>query len=491
MPWRKSWQPATEKGPRSRRQQTKGRRERENMRQDGKQTERTSEVAIVAWSLALFHLEAPKKACHVRCTCGAILIKSADRKNNQNRGYSGFSAGSGSRAERVKNEDDSYGGSGHRSGGGGGGGGASTKREDGGLVSSDEEDSEDLPRKNIDRLDLSSDELGDAPSPHALRGELPVRIGRKEHQERKVGINTEASTDTLVKVPEEEESARPPLKAANLEQTTRKSKSKSRDVEITGSRKPWKGVWHDPDDSDVVVKTEVASDDENMPDAEQTGLSHTPVQPSEKQEAILPDVERKQELKKKGPAEPILQTDEDRAEWERLQSHRRHMLAELGPAETPEVDGSGDTAMTDAAGPEKKPTVRENNVYLFQIPPLMPEVESSIKKEAPEPKADAKIKLEEGGFSDPSAKPKGVRFESGRVGKLRVHKSGRTTLDWGGISFEVTAPGTKVGLLQEAASVEITPENQRSAPEDAGDTTSLGRVKGKFVVTPDLTKMLG
>lgn len=75
------------------------------------------------------------------------------------------------------------------------------------------------------------------------------------------------------------------------------------------------------------------------------------------------------------------------------------------------------------------------------------------------------------------------------MGKLRVHKSGRTTLDWGGTSFELT-PGNRSNFLQEVASVEIRPENQRAAPEDAGDAISLGRVKGKFVVVPNWAKML-
>ena len=99
-------------------------------------------------------------------------------------------------------------------------------------------------------------------------------------------------------------------------------------------------------------------------------------------------------------------------------------------------------------------------------------------------------KVEEG-FSDPSAKASETRpLASGYVGKLRVFNSGRTTLDWGGNSFEVK-PGQKVSFLQEAVSVEVIPEKDRVVPEDAGNATSFGRVKGKFVVTPDWDVMLG
>ncbi|CAN9238761.1 unnamed protein product [Alternaria alternata] len=404
----------------------------------------------------------------------------------------------------------SYGGSGSRSGGGGGGGsggGSSIKREDGGLVSSDDEDLADIPRRDIDLIEISSDEdetkAKSAPSQRGPRTALPVRIGRKEHQERTIGINTEASSETSAKILEQAESSGQSPKNVASEQTSRKPKNKSKDVEITGSRKQFKGVWHDSEDSDVVVKTEPTSEDENMVDAEQVGLSDAPAQSSEKQEPSSPNAERKPKLKKKSIAEPVLQTDEDRAEWARFQSNLRHIRAELGPEEIPQVDGSGDVPMTDAANTEKKPTVRDNNVYLFQIPPLMPAVEPpSIKKEAPDPqsaslptqpsaKTDPKIKVEEGSFSDPSARPKeGVRFGSGLVGKLRVHESGRTTLDWGGTSYELT-PGNKASFLQEVASLNMRPENERAAPEDAGEAISLGRVKGKFVVVPNWGEMLG
>ncbi|KAF5846390.1 hypothetical protein GGP41_003831 [Bipolaris sorokiniana] len=427
-------------------------------------------------------------------------------KNNPNRGHSGFGAGSGSRAERIKNEDGGYAGS-SRSGGGGGSGGSSyMKREDGGLVSSDDENDINLPRKDIDLIEISSDEdeANDksVPTQRPARTALPVRIGRKEHQERTFGINTEASSEASAKILEQAESSGQSLTTAATDQASRGSKAKSKDVEITGSRKQFKGVWNDPEDSDVAVKTEPTSDDENMADAEQVGLSNAPAQPVEKEEPQSPDAERKPKIKRKSIAEPILQTDEDRAEWARFQSNLRHIRAELGPEEVPPVDGTGDVAMADAGSAEKRPTVRDNNVYLFQIPPLMPEVEPpSVKKEAsdaqppPPPvqasgKADAKVKVEEGSFSDPNAKTKeGVRFGSGLVGKLRVHKSGRTTLDWGGTSFELT-PGNRSNFLQEVASVEIRPENQRAAPEDAGDAISLGRVKGKFVVVPNWAKML-
>ncbi|KAH9871457.1 hypothetical protein IAQ61_005636 [Plenodomus lingam] len=443
-----------------------------------------------------------------------------DRKNNSNRGPLGYGGGSGSRAVRVKNEGDGYGGSGSGSRSGGGGGGPSVKREDGGYVSSDEEDGDaEFPRRDIDLIEISSDENEDegaaAPSKRLTRTTLPVRIGRKEHQERTVGINTDASSETAAKILEKTESKGELSTEAVSESAPRKGKAK--EVEITGERKPFRGVWQDIDDSKVAVKTETISDDEAMAESEPAGLSEQAPRPTEESVTASPNAERRSKIRTKSIAEPILQTDEDRAEWARFQSNLQSVRAELGPEETPAVDENGDTEMADGAVKAKKPTVRDNNVYLFQVPPLMPELlPPSFKLEstdepsstaivappapapAPAPasgksgtKIGTKIKLEEGSFSDPSAKAHdGPRFASGLVGKLRVRASGRTTLDWGGTSYELT-PGNKASFLQEVVSIHAVSPVDRVVPEEAGDAISMGRVKGKFVVVPDWENMLG
>lgn len=440
-----------------------------------------------------------------------------DRKNNPIRGVSGFGSGSGSRATRIKNEGDSGAGSSYRSGGTG----SSMKREDAGYLSSEEEEDAEFPRKDIDLIEISSDEHeatpDAAPKQRPSRTALPVRIGRKEHQERTFGINTEASAEVPAKVLAHAERSDQASTTVASEQTLRKIKGKSRDVEITSVRKPFRGVWQDAEDSEVPVKTESISDDENMVDAEEIGTVEPLHQPTEKQEPLSPNAERKPKLGIKSIAEPVLQTDEDRAEWARFQSNLRHIRAELGPDEMSVVDVAGDVNMADAASDVRKTTVRDNNVYLFQIPPLMPELlPPNIKKEpsdvqssnvapaqapaqapapAPAPtqtiKVEPKVKLEEGGFSDPLTKIlSGPRFASGMVGKLRVQQSGRTTLDWGGTSYELT-PGNKASFLQEVVSINLVPESSRIVPEDAGEAVSLGRVKGKFVVVPDWGSMLG
>lgn len=444
------------------------------------------------------------------------LIVPTDKKRNAGRGLSGFGSGSGSRAVRVKNEGDGHGGgSGSYSGGGGGGGRTSIKREDGEYVSSEEEDDGEFPRRDIDLIEISSDENEEkdvaAPSRRGPRTTLPVRIGRKEHQERTVALNTDASSETAAKILEKTEA--PGEMAARTTSgpaSHNKGKGKAKDVEITGAKTPFRGVWQDEDDTGFPVKVETLSDDEVMADAEPIGLGEPPRVAAEKQEPASPKAERKPNVRANRATEPILQTDEDRAEWARFQSNLHSIRAELGPDETPAAEapgGDSSTAGDGAGAATKKPTVRDNNVYLFQIPPLMPDLVSpSVQGEPVEtpastgvavkadPKvklADPKVKLEEGTFSDPSAKTQEApRFASGLVGKLRVRQSGRTTLDWGGTSYELM-PGNKASFLQEVVSMQIVPEAKRVVPEDAGEAISMGRVKGKFVVVPDWGAMLG
>lgn len=402
---------------------------------------------------------------------------------------SGSGSGSGSRATRVKSEHDDRAGPSHRSSG------PAIKNEDGGYISSDDDQNAEFPRKDIDFIEISSDEDEAAPVGSRGRGFLPVRIGRKEHKERVIGINTEASTEASAKLLQQAEASGSAPTADVLERTTQKAKGKMKDLEITGERKPYKGMWQEDDRPDVEVKSEPLSDEE-MAGAEQVGIGASSNKAG-KQAEQLPTEERKS--KPRGKPEPNLQTDEERAEWARFQSNLQHIRAELGPAtELQTVDGSGDVNMTDAAANASKPSVRDDHVYLFQFPPIMPDLLlPGVKKEPsdaqpsnsqPPPGGELVIKKEEESVNSLAQIPEGPRLSSGKVGKLRVHQSGRTTLDWGGTSYELT-PGNQASFLQEVVSVHVVPEKDRVVEEDAGEAISFGRVKGKFVVTPDFSQL--
>lgn len=77
----------------------------------------------------------------------------------------------------------------------------------------------------------------------------------------------------------------------------------------------------------------------------------------------------------------------------------------------------------------------------------------------------------------------------GTAGKLRVHKSGRISMIWGGIEFEVSR-GTDCEFLQDIVVMKqetgYTDENGRPK----GRAWGMGQVRGKFVVSPSISKLL-
>ena len=390
--------------------------------------------------------------------------------------------GTGSRATQVKQEQMG----GESSGSQRASRASGVKREDGGYISSDDDEDANLPRKDIEMIEISSsEEDAGASSIRREKMNLPVRVGRREHHARFIGINTEASADLHIKGQQQFEVAGTSNEAG--EGASRKGKAKVKDLETTDVQKPYKGVWQDADEPEVQIEPEPANDDEEQGSAEEVGIYAAANKAVDDQGTSSPDVEKKGKARTKLGREPVLQTDEDRQEWARFQTNLRHIRAELGPVPE-DADVAGDVAMGDAGDTAGRVqmSVRDNNVYLFQLPPVMPDLlRPTVKSEpadeslAAQPTTQASIKVEEG-----------AAFASGFVGKLRVHESGRTTLDWGGTSYELN-PGQKASYMQDVVSLHLVPEKDRVVEEDGGEATSYGRVKGKFVVVPAWDRLLG
>ncbi|OAL46745.1 hypothetical protein IQ07DRAFT_590279 [Pyrenochaeta sp. DS3sAY3a] len=443
----------------------------------------------------------------------------ADRASGRHRGPSGYASGSGSgsgsRAVRIKDEDNQQAGpslSTHRPSGDR----TSVKDKGKGYISSSSEDEVDLPRQDIALIEVSSDD-NDA-TPHAAqkqrssRATLPVRIGRKEHELRAFEINTESSMDPASKSLDQAKGQHSASGAS--EQNTRKGKGKATGTQPKRERSDFKGVWKEE---------ETSEDDMFLGDTDATALSHPTTLPNDEEESLTADAENKtvpEKLKKpknkegkkgkkekrkdkkdkkdkkkgkkepKEPAEPYwVQTDRDRAEWLRMQTKRKHMRAELGPAATHGTDSAGDVNMADANDTKKVATVRDNNGYIFQVPPKMPDLVLPANYKEPSDHASGsgsvKIKHEPGDFTDPVPKPTTRSLTTpGLAGKLRVRDSGLTTLEWGSTSFSLGAQN-KVSFLQEVTSVLIVPEKARVVPEDGGESTSFGRAKGNFIISPN------
>jgi DNA-directed RNA polymerase III subunit RPC4 len=346
------------------------------------------------------------------------------------------------------------------------------KGTEGGYISSGDEEGGDIPRKDIDAIEISDDEDandGAGAEPTML---LPVRIERREHVERTVAINTEASSEAAAKILQQAEATGGEIKAEPDDIVPRKGKGKAKDLEITGERRPYKGMWQDEEEGDVRIKAEPLSDDEAMPDAE-------PVANSELIEPKVDPTKLKKEPKattrSSKKAEPVLQTEEEKQEHARFQLFQQAVRFELGP------DG------------EETAEPRSESTYIFQLPPIMAQAKLQDIKTEPEakplPQPGVKPEKKTAKTEQTKLQPKPVLPEDAAVGKIRVHESGRTTLVWGGKVYDLIAsnPADAVG---EIVGVEHVEESLRVVPEDMGDSSDLGRLKGKFVALPSWKAML-
>jgi DNA-directed RNA polymerase III subunit RPC4 len=399
-------------------------------------------------------------------------------------------------------------------------GGPTIKREDGGHNSSEDEDDEDqVERRNIDEMIVisSDDEQTGAsnrvPKSHGL---LPVRIGRREHQDRVIGINTEASSAASAKILQQAEASGKAIKVEADAVVPRKSKGKgkAKDVEITGERRPYKGMWQDADDSAMQVKSEPLSDEE-MIDAVPLGNSEAPpgedagkkTKSKKKKKKDKKSKNKKRKSRTNGIPIPVLQTDEDRAEWKRYKESLELARLMLGPKKKGKekekeklVDAAGDTTMKEAgAESNEKQANEDDEVYLFHFPSNMPKPLSdiTIKTEPSESEKPVAKPGKAGDAKDPKVgddkaairKPRAAVVPPGLAGKLRVHKSGRITLKWGRQKFDVR-PGHPTSFVEGTVNVETVPPSMRIVREEAGESVPYGALKEKFTVMPNWDQML-
>ncbi|GAV55164.1 hypothetical protein ZYGR_0AS04880 [Zygosaccharomyces rouxii] len=124
---------------------------------------------------------------------------------------------------------------------------------------------------------------------------------------------------------------------------------------------------------------------------------------------------------------------------------------------------------------------KSNRFVLFQLPPKLPEFEHNvIKPEVGEAEQPAETKKDED--EKKSTKKKDAETAepppplAGRIGSIRVHKSGRLTAKIGNVVMDISR-GTETTFLQDA----VTINQESDAPPFA---ELLGRVDGRVVITP-------
>ncbi|OJD29740.1 rna polymerase iii rpc4 [Diplodia corticola] len=394
--------------------------------------------------------------------------------------------------------------------------GVKAEDDEEGYISSDPEIEMLGPRQDVDNIEtinlVSDDEDGDiemAGGPSQSRrsktrfntpGLAPIRIRRREHENAPRKITAEAPGD-------------PEIKTEPDTSSPRKGKGKAKEVEVTGSQGRWKGAWgYDDDEGHVRIKDEPGDE----PTAVSTDLPehHTKDAPSS------PELSKKTKPRIKQRRKPrfrdvraALVSEEDKQEQERHEQSMKVLADELGEIVLPPVaasDAGGDTTMADAEAPKQEQPVdkKKDRAYLFQLPPVLPSlmVDDSVKREPQSPEATSRshpidlatpeansnhpTKAEDETAGIDTVSPElPAQLASGAVGKLRVHKSGRTTLDWGGTSLELCM-GMDASFLQDIIVTKIIPEEQRVG-RDGGEAMSVGQVCGKFVVTPDWDEIVG
>lgn len=213
-------------------------------------------------------------------------------------------------------------------------------------------------------------------------------------------------------------------------------------------------------------------------------------------EKMLPpatgDIERKTS-KRKGArlkdTNAVTETAEEHAERLRYNEEVRKLAGEL--------DQHKSGTQIGALQPRPTEDSHERRLYLFQFPPLTPVLvdpaeEIEVKQE-PEAEVQPVLSTSEKTSSAVVKKEEGVeertkksdvltadnmQLPSGLAGTLRVHKSGKVTLDWGGTDLEVRY-GTEVDFLQD---VVMTDETEQRA-------WALGQVEKKMVCIPNWQKL--
>ncbi|KAI9745670.1 MAG: hypothetical protein M1818_001204 [Claussenomyces sp. TS43310] len=403
------------------------------------------------------------------------------------------------------------------------------------------------PRINIEQINLVTDDeeeeeddvvsygkKGKGKSSSSSKGGLrPVRLAREEHKERVTMVNTEPAAAPLPKDTEEHSNETGGMFVESDEEaelTRRKAIERVRDADA----KKFSNVWgkeaddaphikYDPDEppkeSITLANAMEIDSSETTPAPAATVNSEMPSeQPAAKPHQMHASPETKHKGKRRISStkdkKPVLQTEEDKAEYQRHLEDVHILAQELGGLQTAmaseNADADGDVNMDAQQVKDNK----EGRLYLFQFPPILPPLYNPVKKEEPvdedvqmsnvtpvaahsatdltkpdNEQEEVIIKNEPGAF----AAPADPFTEAGFIGKLVVRQSGKVELDWGGTSLEL-GKGANFDFLTTTMLVE-QPSQAIADPASGyaddgrdgsrGSGTGMGRVMGKFVATPD------
>ncbi|KAA8648225.1 hypothetical protein EYZ11_009158 [Aspergillus tanneri] len=402
-------------------------------------------------------------------------------------------------------------------------------------VSSDESDTE--VRISIDQINLDGDEdesnevvvdkKGKAVvkhvDSHGEKGLRPIRVERHEHEERVVSVNMESSSSKSAELRQQAQAKTTEDNALFVPEdgaASQETESRVKQEPTDGEDQAMEDVAPHQDEAvttdDGLLPVQKVKVRRNLGSREASTVHETPTPTP----APIPVV--------KDP-KSLLRTKEDVEEYDR-HINDLEMIKDLLWREEKEPGAeksSGPDTIATATDQEKDDAEDEGEdestkdklagqLFLMQFPPMTPnlivpgEGGEDVDAEAANTSQHAAaentalngrgIKREDGvevldGADDitTSQRSKIVtasdwQLPAGRVGKLNVHASGRVSMEWGGISFELDR-ATAVDFLQEALIVSENNEDDVEVPEE-NKVWAMGQLSGKFTVSPDWGKML-
>ena len=339
-----------------------------------------------------------------------------------------------------------------------------------------EEDPDEQPRRDIERIWISSDENEDEEA-------IATRKGKQRHVSKTpkqfTSLRPLRATRTLVEEHEEEAKLAPAKKS------------------IAG-------------DNNVI---DVESDDMQIDGVPPVNKKDVPSSPELSKKSL-----KKVDSRTKDPR-IATETVEERAERLRLQDDIEQLKQSF--VQKSDTEETIDSKEEDAVFGRTD----HDRMFLFQLPPLVPALYDPAKREAPEDDAmevdPVQVKVEDAAAAaaaeNASAeiaqkdveKDKKVaqptrtvytadagldhRFPQGLVGKLHIHKSGKVSLDWGGTDMEVRY-GTEVDFLQDVVCVEdensaMKEEIDKSMLGGTSKAYAMGQVNRKMVLVPDWSRL--
>ncbi|KAJ5102096.1 hypothetical protein NUU61_004318 [Penicillium alfredii] len=349
------------------------------------------------------------------------------------------------------------------------------------------------------------------------KGLRPVRVERHPHEERVISVNMESSSNRSAALRQKAEEAKTAEEKGQAPHPQVPDEPRVKEEPADEDEAMTETLSHVEDDG--LLPTQKVRVRRKLSTAKQTAEEGAQVQ------------ELEPELAPRDPRE-LLRTNEEIDEYDRhmedLEQIKHLFLTEKAaepekPVTEPETEIETETpaeAQTTTAPETTTDTAEENDppgllgqLFLMQFPPMTPNLtlpgaadnqppaepasapaEPAIKREGDDVEIVETAPAAPAAPAAPSTMVTAATdwtLPAGRVGKLNVHRSGRMTMDWGGISFELDRAAS-VDFVQEALIVQ-------SGADDAGAEVgqnsencaySMGQLCGKFTVTPNWDEML-